>query len=202
MGLELLHALAGARAQGDDRHADRDGLDIRELEHRVLGEVDLVRDDHRARPAVPRRGEVPLEPARVEVAAERGHEEDRVDVRRHDLGNSPRQSLLPGERGAAWQDGFDHGLPLAVERPGRDPVADGRKLVLAETAGGNPSEPSELGQELARPMVARRNASRNQVVLFVGPERVLEELVPAEVLQVQRRLLWLGERKSALVGAR
>src|SRR5207247_9901054 len=127
-------------------------------------------------------------------------EEDRGAVRRHDLGNSPRQGLLAGERRAAWKHRLDHGLALAVERPDRNPVADGRKLVLAEPACGHAAEPSELGEQLARPVVARRDARRDQVVLLVGQERVLEELIPAEVLQVQRNLPWLEERKSALVG--
>ena len=189
MRLELLHALAGAGADGDDRHADRDRLDLGQLGHSVVGEIDLVRHDHRDRAAVPRGGEVPLEPARVEVAAERGHQEDRVDVGRHHLRDGSPPGFLPGERGAARQNGFDHRLALTVERAHHDPVADGRKLVLAEAARGHAAQPSELGQQLARPMMARSDAGRDQIVVLVRPERVLEELVPAEVLQLQRSLL-------------
>ena len=48
----------------------------------VLGQVELRQHDHRVGAALPREREVPLEPARVQVAVEGHDEEHRVDVRR------------------------------------------------------------------------------------------------------------------------
>ena len=196
MRVEALETLICGRAHGEDRHSERDGLHLGELGDRIVGEVGLVGHDHRVRSAVPGRGQVALEPPRVEVAAERRHEKDGVHVRCDDLSDRPRQRLLARECRAPRQHRLDHRLALAVERPRGDPVADGGLLILSETSCGDAAEPAELGQQLARAVVARRDARRNQVVVLVRPERVREEGVPAEVLQVQRSLLRLGNEKA------
>ena len=51
----------------------------------IVGEVGLVEDDDRLGARAPGQGQVALEPARVEVGVERGHDEQQVDVRGEDL---------------------------------------------------------------------------------------------------------------------
>jgi hypothetical protein len=185
-----------------NRNAYRHRLDLEQLRGRILCSVELVDDDYRARPAVPGRGQIPLEPPWVEVEAERSHEEHRVDVGRYDLCHGPLPRLLARERGTSRQDSLDHRLAFAVDRPDGDPVPDGGQLLLGQLPRGEAAHGTALGEQLARPVVTRGDARRNQVVCCVWLERVCEERVPAEVLQVQAKLLWLKEHEKApLVGA-
>jgi hypothetical protein len=177
-------------------------LDESELGVRIVRGIHLVDDDHGARAAVPGRGQVALEPPRVEVEAERGDDEHGVDVRRDDLLHGPLERLLAGERGTPRQDGLDHRLPLAVDGACRDPVSDRGQLVFGQLARWQAAQPSVLRQELARPVVARRDARRDQIVCCVWLERVCEERVPAEVLQLQLDSFGCGNTKGAPLGAR
>jgi hypothetical protein len=97
-------------------------------------------------------------------------------------------------------NGFDHGLALAVEGPHRDPVADRGQLLFGKLSRWDAAHGALLREQLARPVVTRGDPRGNQVVCCVWLERVCEERVPAEVLQVQNELLWLDRQKSALFG--
>ena len=189
IGVELGETVSGDGAHRTDRDADRDGLDLEELRLRVLGDVALVDDDHRCRAAVPGCGQITLEPAGVEIAAEGGDDEDRVDVGGHDLDDGSTPGLLACEGGPPRQDRLDHGLALALDRPDRHPVADGRQFVVVQPSGHDTAEPPTFAQELARPVMTRADTRRKQIVLFVGLERFCEEGVPAEILQFQAKLL-------------
>ena len=59
-----------------------------------------------------------------------------------------------------------------------------------------------LGEELARPVVTRGDARRDQVVCCVWLERIREERVPADLFQVQTELLWLWEYDKRPIRAR
>ena len=87
VGLERFEPSSRDGADRVDRYAHDDRLDLQELRLGVVREVELVDDDHRARAAVPGRREVTLEPARVEVEAEGGDDENGVDVCRDHLGD-------------------------------------------------------------------------------------------------------------------
>ena len=95
------------------------------------------------------------------------------------------QALLSRERRAARKHRLDDGLLLAWDGTDRDPVADGRQLVVRELAGGEAAHWAELREQLARPVVARGDARRNQIVLSVWLECVCEERIPAELFEVQ-----------------
>ena len=164
--------------------------------------IALVDDDDRDRAAVPGGREVALEPPRVEVEAESGDDEHRVDVRGHDLLHGSRVRLLARERGPPRQDGFDDRLPLALDRTDRDPVAHRGQLLVGQLPGGKAAHPAALREELARPVVTRGDARRDQVVCCVWLERIREERVPADVFQVQTELLWLWEYDKRPIRAR
>ena len=91
-------------------------------------------------------------------------------------------------------------LALAVERTDRDPVADRGQVLLGELPGRDAAHGALLREQLARPVVSRGDPRGNQVVCCIWLERVCEERVPAEVLQVQNELLWLWEHESARFG--
>src|SRR4029450_9633896 len=98
------------------------------------------------------------------------------------------------------QDGFDHGLALAVERANGHPVSDRGQLLFGQLSGRDAAHGALLREQLARPVVTRGDPRGNQIVCCMWLERVREERVPAEVLQVQNELLWLDRQKSALFG--
>ena len=166
----------------------------------ILGGVALVDDDHRGRAAVPGGGQVALESPRVEVEAERGDDEHRVHVRGDDLLDGSLVRLLAGEGGTPRQDGFDHGLALAVDRADRDPVSDRGQVFFGQLPGRDAAHGALLREQLARPVVPRGDPRGNQIVCCVWLERVCEERVPAEVLQVQNELLWLLEHERRPLG--
>ena len=122
-----VHALAGEVRDRDERDAQRHGLELEQLRRDVLVEIDLRHDDDGVGPALPGGRQVPLETPRVQVVAERGDDEDGVDVRRDDL-------LLRGpdagarERRPARQNGVDRRAAVTVRRSERGPVTDRRQV--------------------------------------------------------------------------
>jgi hypothetical protein len=96
-------------------YSEGDGLRFGDRLGGIVREIRLGQHDHRVGAAVPRGGQVALEPPRLEVAHAVGDEEDGVDVRRDDLllceprflareARSPRQDgtddrpILPGDQ--------------------------------------------------------------------------------------------------------
>src|SRR3954454_17351854 len=78
--LERFEADARCGADRQNGDAERDCLDLGELFGGGLREIALVHDDDRNAAAVPRGGEVPLEPASVQVLSECSDQKERVDV--------------------------------------------------------------------------------------------------------------------------
>src|SRR6185436_8892278 len=194
--IELLEAGACRRTDGVHRHAEGDRFDFREVFGRIQGRVALVHDDDRSRAAVPRRGQVPLQAPRIQILAERGDEEDGVDVRRDHLRDGAAPGLLARERRPAREDGFDDALPLAVELLDRDPVSRHRQVEPFQLPGGEPADAPVLGEELARAVMPRGDARGYETFMFVRSERICEECVPAEIFELQRDSLGLRNEKA------
>src|SRR5262249_44402520 len=91
---------------------------------RIVEEIELRQDEHRAGAAVPRGRQVPLETPRIEVSVEPGDDEDGVDVRRQDVLLDPEPGGLAGDLRATREDRLDR-VALAARVAAGDPVADG-----------------------------------------------------------------------------
>src|SRR5262245_51254707 len=194
--LELLHPFSSRRTDRVNRDAERDRLDLGEVLGRVQRRVVLVYDDYRVGAAVPRRREVQLQTARVEVLPERRDEEDGVDVGRYHLRDGAPPCLFPCERRPAGENRFHDPLPLAFETPDRDPVSRHRQVEPFELSGGQAAYAPVLGEELARAVMPRGDARGDETFLFVGPERIREERVPAEIFELQRDSFGLRNEKA------
>ena len=68
--LEFLEPGSGDVADRMNCSAERDLLDLEQRGDDVLAEVGLGQHEHRGGPALPRQGQIPLEPAHVQVAVE------------------------------------------------------------------------------------------------------------------------------------
>ena len=117
-GPERIAAVAGQRRHDVHRDADRDRLHLRDERPRVFEPVRLRQDDLRVGAALPDRDEVALDSARLEVRAERGHDERNVDVGSQGLGGGGEAGRVADDRAAARQDRANQPVPEA------DPVAD------------------------------------------------------------------------------
>src|SRR3954469_11751779 len=179
VGRECFEARSGHGADGKNGNAECDRLHLRQSLGRGLGEVALVDDDDRSAAAVPGSGEVPLEPASVQILSERRDEKERVDVRSDDLlhGSPPR--LLAREGRAPWQDGLDHRLPLTLETACGNPVAGNGQGGALELPRGYAPDAAVLREELAGAMVPRSDPRGYQSKFCMGPERVFELGAPA-----------------------
>src|SRR5207248_1457713 len=82
---QLRNAVAAQRARGKDRNTLGNRCELVGPLTRIVAEIGLVHDDDRRRAALPREREIPLETPDVEIAIERRHEQDAVDVGRNDL---------------------------------------------------------------------------------------------------------------------
>ena len=94
------------------------GLGFRDLLV-VLADVELRQHDDGLCARLPRRDEIPLEPAGVEVSVEAGDEEHRVDVRDERVLLGLQPGRLARDLRAARQHGFDRGRgrPARRRRP-------------------------------------------------------------------------------------
>jgi hypothetical protein len=179
-------------------------------------QVGLGQDDHRARPAFPGHRQVALEAPDVQLAAERGDQEDRVDVRRDDLFARPvghARCLLAREQRAARQDVVDRPRAVGAEI-GCHPVADGRMVdrvgVVAQPAGPLGAVLAERRQQAVQPVALRGDARGVKPRGAVRRERRLEVVAPAELVEprrgrgryVQLVLLSSVDRARALARAR
>src|SRR3954469_19917916 len=201
IGLELVESFSGRRTDRVKRDPECDRLDLGEVVFRVSRHIALVHDDDRVRAAVPRSGQVPLQPARVQVQSERADEEDGVDVRRHHLRDGAPPRFLARECGSAREDRLDDPLFLARELANRDPVSRHGQVEPFELSGGEPAYAPVLGEKLARSVMPRGDARRDETLLFVGLERIREEGVPAEIFELQPDSFGLRNEKSARMGA-
>ena len=125
-GVEALSRLRRDHADGDARG---DGLDGGATARDVVADVGLVQQDDRLRPALPGEDERALDAAEAEVSVEARHEEDRVHVRRQDLGHGPLPRRPADEGGSPGQDGLDDRAVAALARAQGHPVADRRPVL-------------------------------------------------------------------------
>ena len=117
-GPKRIAAVAGQRRHDVHRDTDRDRLHLRDEWPRVFEPVRLRQDDLRVGAALPDRDEVALDSARLEVRAERGHDERNVDVGSQGLGGGGEAGRVADDRAAAREDRANQPVPEA------DPVAD------------------------------------------------------------------------------
>ena len=156
------------------RHAERDRLGLRDGLPHVLGEVRLRQEDERVGAAVPRGGEIALEPTRLEVAPAVGDEEDGVDIGGdHLLLGQPR--LLARETRPARQDCANDAAVLARDGVEGDPVPRHR---VSRGVQGAVRREQDHGAALLH-----RDAAGNEPFGLVSCEGVGEELAPAERLE-------------------
>ena len=97
---ERREAVPGQRAHDVDLRVRGDASDGRDVGFEVGRQVRLVEHDDRPHAARSTREQVALDPTRVEVAAERGHEQGEIDVRREDLGGHVARRPVSGPVGA------------------------------------------------------------------------------------------------------
>src|ERR1043166_8833502 len=121
-------------------HGARDGFNLGDECGDVVRQVGLIENDDRHRPAVPRRREVALDTARVEVALEAAHKKQSVDVGGDDLLVGVRAGDFAREFTEPRQYRLDCCLAFVMARLNCDPVADGRKIgacarLVTELAG-------------------------------------------------------------------
>jgi hypothetical protein len=178
------------------RNAEGDCVDAGEVGVRIERGVALVHDDDGVRTAVPCGRQVALEAAWIEVVPKRRHEEDGVDVRRHDLRDRAPPGLLAREGGATREHRLDDRFPLACELSDRDPVSRRREGEPFELPGGETADSPVRGEELARAVVPRGDARGCETFQFVGPERIREERVPAEIFELQCDSFGLRNEKA------
>src|ERR671923_995259 len=176
---------AADRVHGD---ADRDQLDLGDRLLDVVAEVRLREDDDGIGAALPRRREVALEPAQVEVPVEAGDDEDRVDVGGEHLLADDLERLLARERRSPRQDRLNGRTAALGVGAQHDPVARdryGAAVLGLETqpAGELTRELAGFGPDEVGAAVLDRDASRNQAVAAVRGERGFEVGAPAERLQ-------------------
>ena len=112
------HPSPGLRADDVHGHAGRHRLDLGDVGGAIVDAVGLRQHDLRARAALPDRDEVALDPARLELGAERGDDEGDVDVRDERLHARRPAGRVAHDRAAPRQ----HRVDDAVGEP--DPVAD------------------------------------------------------------------------------
>ncbi len=139
----LLQAVAGQVGQGQDPRARRGGLDQPDQFGGVIHQVGLGQDHHRLGAGVPRRRQVALQAADVQVLKGGGDHQHQVEVGGQHHGSG--HGVQPGEVGVradegalAREHGLDEGLAAACARG--DPVAHHRKVGggggVAQAAGG------------------------------------------------------------------
>jgi hypothetical protein len=185
---------------GDDGNADRDAFDLEQRVGDVRVQVRLGEDDHRLRAALPRRRQVPLEPAEAEVLVQPVQQQHDVDVRGEHLLERFLERLLPRDRGPSGQNGLDGAATFAGTRPNRDPVADRRHRrpdldIVEQPARRLRAQLAGRGPDDVHAAVLRGDPSGNQVVVVEPLELGLPLLVPAELLDGRR----IEQRKSPLV---
>src|SRR6266511_5571715 len=125
MGPKLVDPLAGHGADGVDGDAERDSLDLGDEQGALFdrAQVGLVQNNRGLGAAFPRGRQVALDPPDVQVAVERGYEEDRVDVGGEHLLLRLAEVHLAGDLRPPRQHGLDRRL-AAGSRLERDPIAD------------------------------------------------------------------------------
>ena len=178
-----------------DRHAQGDLLHLAHALGEILlalGDVGLAEDEDRRGTALPAGREITLDPPRVEVTVEPGHQKDRVDVGGDHLLIGARARGLAGELAPARQDGADQSrLGERRRRPHRHPVADRRRLHPLLAALAMPQPPGRgsrhlrhrriAGRQLIHPPQLAHDPARNEPLLPVRREIRGEEVVPAEI---------------------
>ena len=195
--LHAIDPLARHVADGEDGHADRDHLRLGELPG-VVADVELREHDDRIGAGVPRRREVALQAARIEVGVQPGHEQHRVDVGDEDvlLGFQPR-GLARDLRAAREQRLDREAISGCVADD--DPVADRRhaapELVVAHAAARAREPIAELRAHVVAAAVLRDDASGQEAALVVRVEGRLELVGPAEGGQGS-----IGQRKTPSLG--
>ena len=117
--LDLIQSFARHAAGHDDRCARGNGLELDANRIGRIAEICLGQDDRRHRTALPPDGEVPLDPAHIDVGRRHDNERD-VDVGRQHLLFCFRARSPAGEDGAPFEDGADDATAE------RDPIADRR----------------------------------------------------------------------------
>ena len=127
---QCVDANPGEGTHLDSRNAQRhrgDGLGQRS---KVVDEIDLVEHDDRVCPALPDRGQVALDPPRIEIAVRRGDEAEDVDVGRDHLRGGVRVRRAADHGRPPPQDMMNDGA-LGVVGHG-NPVTDGRAIDTGE----------------------------------------------------------------------
>ena len=178
------------RADRDRVHGDAQSRDVRGDGIWVGYQIGLRNEQHRARTALPGKGEVALEESCVEIG-DRGHDEDDVDVRGDDLlagdigprvvGGTARKPRPAREYGADGRGGFP-GLQ-------RDPVADDGQLGSGLDPPSCPARQARAGLALVREHVVGAavldgDAARLEAVGTVVTEGGAPTVVPAEHREV------------------
>ena len=177
------------------RHAERHPFHLRRLIPRIVEPVGLRQHDLRHRTALPDRHEIPLDPPRLEIGAERGDDERDVDVRRERLRFGRAAGSLADDRTSPGQDLADQ--PIAEA----DPVADRDvELFVHEPSGQARPDGAVARLDVERSAVRRGDASRHE-----AGRQVFGKLgTPSERSQVEleQRNLLTGRGKRGRRGGR
>ena len=102
--------IAGRRADRKHRAAWRDRLHRRHRVRDMLRRIGFREDDDRLRAAFPGECEHPLDAAEVDVAVERGHDADGIDVRGKRLRLGAAGNRRPHDRGSSWDEVDDRSV--------------------------------------------------------------------------------------------
>ena len=172
-----------------DRGGAGDRLDPGHRSTDVIGEIGLVENDDRLGARTPGQAEIALEPARVQVMVERGHDEQEVDVGGEDLLVGRPVARCPADDcRAPGEETLDQPLTGVAGRLEHDPVADdgesGSPVELGVEA--EPARHRRPGLSVARPDEVRpaildEDPARLLAVDGLGREGQCVSIVPAPV---------------------
>ena len=174
------------RTQRDDVIQRQPSADRFHFRLGIVRKVRLVQHDDRRRARLPHHGEVSLEPARAEILGERGHQENRVDVRGDDLSLRGRAGRLARDDATAIEAAVNDGRPGVGFDRNASPIPDHRKIAAALRVVAKPA--AQLGStvETAGDLIL-------SAVFFNDPRKLksrsvrcylfLKKRTPAEMLE-------------------
>ncbi len=189
------------RRNHEHRATQRQGGDLRGPTLRIDAEVRLRQRHHGSRPALPRGGEIALDPARIQVGVQRGDHKGDVDIGGDDLQTPQAVGRPAHESRAARQDGMDGGGSFYQIQRERHPVADGGMACLPglvkQAAGSLGPQLSLIGGDQvaiaslnddAPGAVARARVWREGCRQQIGPTVLLDQIRPSQIADDDRQL--------------
>ncbi len=202
---QLIDALTGDRRDHLDRHPGCHRVHAAHSRRHVVADVGLGQDDHRVGTALPGHGQVPLDPARVEILVQRRHQQRQIHVGRHHLLGGDLAGRVSHKRRPPGQHrGYLDALAVRIAVV-RDPVSDRRSVdrgtgCFAHRAGHlGPAVAAGDGKHV-RTAVLDDHAARLETGGCVGFEGGCPVGIPPIAFEIHSGLLSHGKRQCRLSG--